>query len=159
MPKRSWSRPSRLAVALPAVLALAACSAGASPSPPSGGGGGGGGAEGTTVDVSLSEFKITFSTTDIPAGPVTFNVTNDGTIEHEFVVFKTDLPEDELPEASDEAEVNEDAPELTSMGEVEDLEPGDTKSFTATLDAGSYVGICNVETHYDSGMHIEFDVS
>jgi uncharacterized cupredoxin-like copper-binding protein len=140
-------------------LILAACGTpSASPSSDSGGGGGGGGAA-TTVNVTLSEFKVEFDTTDIPAGDVTFNVTNDGTITHEFVVFQTDLAEDELPESSEEAEVNEDDASLNSMGEVEDVEAGGSKSFTATLEPGSYVGICNVEGHYGSGMHIHFTVS
>ena len=141
-----WTRP---AIVLAAALALAACTSTTSPSASAGGGG-------TTVDVALSEFKVEFSTTDIPAGEVTFNVTNDGAIEHEFVVFKTDLAEDALPEEG--AEVTEDDPGLTSMGEVEEVGPDTSKSFTATLDAGSYVGICNVTGHYDSGMHIHFTV-
>ena len=140
-----------------AAAALAACSSPAAS--PSSDGGGGGGGSGTDVDVTLSEFKVEFSTTDIPAGDVTFNVTNDGTIVHEFVVFKTDDAEDALPEESDEPEVNEDDPSLTSMGEVEDVDPGSSKSFSATLEPGDYVGICNVEGHYDSGMHIHFTVS
>ena len=141
-----------------AAAALAACSSpAASPSSDSGGGGDGGG--GTAVDVTLSEFKVDFSTTDIPAGDVTFNVTNDGTIVHEFVVFKTDDAEDALPMESDDPEVNEDDPSLSSMGEVEDVDPGSSKSFSATLEPGEYVGICNVEGHYESGMHIHFTVS
>src|SRR5699024_5751265 len=126
-------------------------------SPSSDGGGGGGG--GTDVGVTLDEVKITFDQTDIPAGDVTFNVKNDGTVIHEFVVFKTDDAEDALPEESDGPEVNEDDSSLESMGEVEDVDPGDTKSFSATLEPGDYVGICNVTGHYDSGMHIHFTVS
>lgn len=148
---------ARLLGVVLAAIALAACST-PSASPSADGGGGGGGA-GTTVDVSLTEFKVEFSTTDIPSGDVTFNVTNDGTIPHEFVVFQTDLAEDALPEPSGEAEVDEDDASLNSMGEVEDVDPGTSKSFSATLEPGSYVGICNVEGHYDSGMHIHFTVS
>jgi iron uptake system component EfeO len=144
-------RSVRVSVALLAIGALAACSS-PTTSPSTGGGGG----SGTAIDVTLTEFEVTMSSTDVPAGDVTFNVTNDGTVTHEFVVFQTDLAEDALPEASDAPVVNEDDPQLTSMGEVEDVEPGQTKSFTATLEAGTYVGICNVETHYDSGMHIHF---
>ena len=153
-------RPSivRIFGVILAAAALAACSSPAA-SPSADGGGGGSSSGGTAVDVTLSEFKVEFSTTDIPAGDVTFNVTNDGTIVHEFVVFKTDAAEDALPEASDEPEVNEDDPSLTSMGEVEDVDPGSSKSFSANLEAGDYVGICNVEGHYDSGMHIHFTVS
>jgi uncharacterized cupredoxin-like copper-binding protein len=138
-------------------LILAACSGSGSPSASqttaatSGGGG-------TTVNVSETEFKIEMDNTSIPAGSVTFNVTNKGTIPHEFVVFKTDDAPDALPMASDEPEVNEDASDLESMGEVEDVEPGTSKSFTATLEPGKYVAICNVEGHYSSGMHIPFTV-
>jgi uncharacterized cupredoxin-like copper-binding protein len=60
--------------------------------------------------------------------------------------------------ASDEPEVNEDAPDLESMGEVEDIAPGSSKSFTATLEPGKYVAICNVEGHYSAGMHHAFTV-
>lgn len=138
-------------------LILAACTGSGSPSASqttaatSGGGG-------TTVNVSETEFKIEMDNTSIPAGSVTFNVTNKGTIPHEFVVFKTDDAPDALPMASDEPEVNEDASDLESMGEVEDVEPGTSKSFTATLEPGKYVAICNVEGHYSSGMHIPFTV-
>lgn len=114
---------------------------------------------GTTVDVTLTEFEVQLSSTDIPAGEVTFAVTNDGTMVHEFVVFKTDLAEDALPEASAEAAVDEEATELEAEGEVEDVEVGGTKSFTATLEPGDYVGICNIVGHYGSGMRIHFTVS
>ena len=148
----SGARSARVIAMLSVMTLLAACSGGGASPSDSGTSGGGG----TTVDVTLTEFEVTMSSTDVPAGEVTFNVTNEGTVEHEFVVFQTDLAEDALPEGSDEPEVNEDDPQLTSMGEVEDVAPGESKSFTATLEAGSYVGICNVETHYDSGMHIDF---
>lgn len=149
-------RPGSVAVAVFAMLAtMTACSGGAAS--PSAAASAGGGDQGTVVNVSLKEFSITFDRTDIPAGKVTFNVTNHGTMEHEFVVFKTDLAADSLPIDSDEPEVDEDDPALTSMGEVEDIEPGETKSFSATLDAAKYVGICNVPGHYASGMYIGFD--
>lgn len=148
----SRARSARVIALLSGIALLAGCGGGgASSSDPDTSGGGG-----TTVDVTLTEFEVTMSSTDLPTGEVTFNVTNEGTVDHEFVVFNTDLAEDTLPEASDAPEVNEDDPQLTSMGEVEDVAPGESKSFTATLEAGSYVGICNVETHYDSGMHIHF---
>lgn len=143
-------------IPLIAALALTACSQTTSPSPTAGGGGGGG--TGTTVNVTLSEFKVEMDKTQVPAGNVTFQVKNGGTIVHEFVVFKTDDAADALPKASEDDEVNEDDATLTSMGEVEDVEVGSTKSFSADLQPGKYVAICNVEGHYGSGMHIAFTV-
>ena len=147
--------PVRLTAVIAAAALLAACQGGGSSTSASASSGGGG----TTVDVTLTEFKVELGTTDIPAGEVTFDVTNDGTVVHEFVVFKTALAEDALPEASGEDAIDEDASELESMGEVEDVDVGATKSFTATLEPGDYVAICNVVGHYGSGMHLHFTVS
>jgi iron uptake system component EfeO len=133
-------------------VALAACTgSGSSASPSSGGGSGGGG---TTVDVTLTEFKIDISKTDLPAGPVTFNIKNGGTIAHEFVVIDTDTPAASLPVK--DSEVNEDG--LTVVDEKEDIEPGSTVSLTVDLAAGHYDAICNVEGHYPAGMHVDLNV-
>lgn len=147
--------PARLTALIAAVALLAACQSADTSSSASASSGGGA----TAVDVTLTEFEVQLSSTDVPAGDVTFNVTNDGTVVHEFVVFKTEDAEDALPEVSDAPEVDEDASSLESMGEVEDLDPGATKSFTATLEAGDYVAICNVTGHYNSGMHVPFTVN
>lgn len=39
-----------------------------------------------TVKVTLSEFKLALSTDTVPAGPVTFNVSNTGAMNHAFYV-------------------------------------------------------------------------
>lgn len=145
--------PARLTALIAVAALLAACQGGGTAASASSGGGG------TTIDVTLTEYEIVFSPSAVPAGAVTFDVTNDGTVVHEFVVFKTDLDEEALPEASGEDAIDESASELESMGEVEDVEVGGTKSFTATLEPGDYVAICNVVGHYGSGMHLHFTVS
>src|SRR5919197_5051661 len=58
--------------------------------------GGGGG-----VGVTLADFTVTPDESISPAGDVTFDVTNDAEQTHEFVVFKTDLAEDQLPTNED----------------------------------------------------------
>jgi uncharacterized cupredoxin-like copper-binding protein len=137
-------------------FALAACSSGGSSSSPAATASPGG--SGTTVNATLTEFKVELDKTQVPAGQVTFQVTNKGSVVHEFVVFKTSDKADALPLASDAPEVNEDDPSLQSMGEVEDVDPGASKSFSASLEPGSYVAICNVEGHYMAGMHVPFTV-
>ena len=54
------------------------------------------GAMGESVAVSLTEFAIDMPT-ELPAGPTTFEITNDGTIEHNFEVEGQGI-EEELPE-------------------------------------------------------------
>jgi uncharacterized cupredoxin-like copper-binding protein len=106
------------------------------------------------VAASEKEFSITLGSATVTAGPTAFDVKNDGAIAHEFVVAKTDLAPDKLPQAS--GEVDEGG--ITSLGEVEDVAPGTTKSFTADLTAGHYVVFCNIPGHYAAGMHAELVV-
>jgi uncharacterized cupredoxin-like copper-binding protein len=139
---------------------LVGCASGASPSAaapasqPAASGGGGG----TSVTAKLTEFKIELGATSAPGGPVTFELTNGGTVVHEFVVFKTDLAADKLPLAADGATVDEEGAgaSLTLVDEVEDIAVGATASLAVDLPAGHYVAICNVPAHYTSGMRTEF---
>ena len=53
---------------------------------------------GTTVNVSLTTYEISPDTDSVPAGTVTFNVSNDATdMMHEMLIIKTDKSPDELP--------------------------------------------------------------
>ncbi len=117
------------------------------------------------VSATLKEWTITLSSTNLKAGTITFNVTNDGTKNHEFIVRKTDLKADALPTSS-EGTIVEDNPQLSTVGdpsEIPDFAPGLTKSLTLTLQPGNYVIFCNlhVETllHYEKGMRIGFTVT
>jgi uncharacterized cupredoxin-like copper-binding protein len=109
-----------------------------------------------TVTAEVSQFKIALGATSAPAGSVTFNVTNKGTIDHEFVVFKTDLAADKLPLSADGKKVDEEGTGVTVVDEIAEFAPAKTESLTVNLPAGHYVVICNVPTHYTSGMHAEF---
>jgi uncharacterized cupredoxin-like copper-binding protein len=148
------SRRRRAAIFVATVAALALVSAGCS------------GDEETTVDVTVQEFAVIPAESSAPAGDVTFDVTNEGPDDvHEFVVFKTDLAPDALPTAAD-GSVDEEGEGIELIDEIEDIAVGDTPTLTVTLDAGSYVFICNIveeedgETiaHYQQGMRVAFTV-
>jgi uncharacterized cupredoxin-like copper-binding protein len=144
-----FSRRATVALLLAAVPLLAACQGGGTTS---------------TVDVTLQEWAVVVSDASVPAGEVTFTVTNDGPDDiHEFVIVKTDLAPDELP-VDEQGAVTEDGEGMEVIDEIEDLEVGDTADVTAELEAGSYVLICNIysadedEAHYAEGMYTEFTV-
>jgi uncharacterized cupredoxin-like copper-binding protein len=109
-----------------------------------------------TVTAALSQFKVELGAPSAPAGSVTFDVTNNGTVEHEFVVFKTDLAADKLPLTADGTTVDEEGKGVTAVDEIAEFAAGTTESLTVDLPAGRYVVICNVPTHYTKGMHAEF---
>ncbi len=105
------------------------------------------------VDVSLTEYKIKPSAVSAPAGKVTFDVSNDGAIPHEFVVVKTDTPAADLLKGSE-------ADETGNVGELDEkaLTVKAKKSLTLDLKAGHYALICNLPGHYQGGMYADFTV-
>jgi uncharacterized cupredoxin-like copper-binding protein len=94
-------------------------------------------AAGEMVDVSLFEWGIDMPTT-LSAGTITFNVTNDGTLPHNFEVEGRGI-EEELPA---------------------NLEPGESGTLELTLEPGTYEVYCPVGegSHRQQGMELELTV-
>jgi uncharacterized cupredoxin-like copper-binding protein len=110
-----------------------------------------------SVGATVEDFAISLDATQVAAGDVTFNVHNDGPSTHEFVVIKTDLASDALPLNAEGNGVDEE--QVEAVDEAEDIAAGTDASFTATLEPGSYVVICNITSHYGAGMHAALTVS
>jgi uncharacterized cupredoxin-like copper-binding protein len=150
-----------LLITMPFVLLAAACSSSNDASSPSTNGSTSTAAAGGTVSVSLNQWTITPTATAVPAGSVTFDVANDGTVTHEFVVLQTDTPAAEIPIESFEGEqdrIDEDTAG-TNVGETGDMEAGATQTLTLDLAPGHYVFVCNLPGHYGQGMHTDFTVA
>ena len=86
---------------------------------------------GEVVEVGLNDFYIDMPTS-LPAGPVTFFITNYGPSTHSFEIDGPGI---------DEALTHE-------------LEPGQQGAFTVELQAGTYSVICPIPGHRDSGMSL-----
>ena len=110
-----------------------------------------GGEDEGTVNATLKDFAITLDPTTAPAGDVTFDITNDGPSQHEFVVFRTDLAPDQLPTTEEDG--------VPIVDEVEDINADSSATLTVSLTAGSYVLLCNLPAHYQQGMHTTLTVS
>ncbi len=142
-----------------AVSALAACE----------GAGGDGGLwmpADSTVEVALNEWEIVPSEAVVPAGLVTFIVTNEGTMVHELAIFHSDAEPGALPTLAD-GSADEAVLEEGEVGEVENLAPGETVETVHRLPPGRYVLLCNVVdvvpggapvSHYALGMYTAFEV-
>src|SRR5438552_1995406 len=107
---------------------------------------------------------IDLSQSYAPAGPVSFLITNAGTVDHEMVVLKTDKPADSFPITGFEGEpnrFNEDAKGLTNVGRSEERRVGkeSRKMLTMDMSEGNYAIVCNLNGHYASGMHQDFWVT
>ena len=106
------------------------------------------------VGVTLKEMSITLSVSTVPSGSVTFDVTNAGTIEHEFVILKTDIAPDALPASL------ETPGKAAEIGHVDEKDPV-TGTVSLTIDnmrPGYYVLVCNKPGHYVAGMFVALHV-
>lgn len=129
-----------------AALALAGC-AGGSPTKSAADG---------TVTGELKEWQVSVDADTAAAGQVTFEITNKGTIGHEFLVVKTDIADGEIPVDGDH--FPEDAEGITVIDEIGEFPAGETQSLVLTLEPGAYQLVCNLPAHYGAGMHTSFIV-
>ncbi len=136
---------------------------GGSVAPGNSGAPGGSTAAGATVAAAMKEWEITLDPTSEAAGAVTFNIANNGSFTHEFIVVKTDLADDALPTKAD-GTVDQTDSQLTAVDELEDIAAGSTDNTLAvTLTPGHYVIFCNLlvgtTSHYAEGLHTAFTVN
>lgn len=109
------------------------------------------------IQVTLSDaLRIDMSSTTVPHGvPVTFVVTNQGTVLHEFTLGTAE------EQAAHEAEMQSRGGMSMPMDEpmAIGVMPGVTKTLTVTFPAaGSIIAGCHVAGHYAAGMHTEISI-
>jgi iron uptake system component EfeO len=101
-------------------ILVAACGSGSAPQ-------GGTGEIAGSVTVSENEWKITFPSSTIKAGKVTFAVKNEGAVEHNFVIEAAGI-------------------------QIDAIQPGQAKLASAELKPGTYEVLCNIAGHKEAGM-------
>lgn len=115
-----------------------------------------GGPPGINVSLIDPSYGVTAEPASTAAGEVTFVVTNDGTLVHNFNIVKSELDPADLP--YDEENFQVDVTQVTIIAKGDNLPVGQSEDVTAQLEPGAYVLFCNVPAHYESGMHTSFTV-
>ena len=112
-----------------------------------------------TVAITEHDFTIAPAVSTAPGGLIDFTVHNAGPSEHEFLVFRTDLPADKLPVGSDGrvVENSDNVPKVFDSGT--NIPVGASQTFNTALTPGRYVLVCNLSGHYMAGMHVAFVVT
>ncbi len=130
------------------VILLAACSSG--------------GGEGGDLDVVLDEYSVVTDLDALPEGPIKFDIKNDGAVEHELLIVRSDIPGAELP-TKDNGSFDDGAGGVDVQREIEDIEAGDKTSRSYELDPGNYVLLCNIvdgeTSHYALGMWTQLTIT
>ncbi len=101
------------------------------------------------VEVSLTDaLKIEPASMTVPAGvPITFVVTNSGTVDHEFYLGDEEAQAEHEQEMADMGGMTHDEPEGIAV------KPGETKELTYTFaEPGDTLAGCHVVGHYGGGM-------
>ena len=132
----------------------------------------------TTVNVTATDgdnYEFVLDKTSVPAGEVTFVLTNQGDLEHELLIY---AEQDIGPLLEEKVAAVEAGQELSISSRIEGLvedaageheievEPGESGTFTVTLSPGTYeLGCIIVETigaetidHHGEGMHATLTV-
>lgn len=133
---------------------------------------GGSSSSSNTVSISMDDqggtYTMETSPSSIATGSVTFDIENVGLIAHEFKVVKlneagmaanlSDLP-------TEAGLISESGNMVDGVGTIlgslleADLPADSSDELTLNLDAGEYMLLCNVATHYQLGMWSEFTVT
>jgi uncharacterized cupredoxin-like copper-binding protein len=87
----------------------------------------------TTVTVGMFEYRFDISPATIPAGNVTFVITNNGQEPHNF--------------------------DISGVRAGAILGPGQTETWTVGLAARNYIVVCDVPFHIDRGMTTQMTIS
>jgi len=105
------------------------------------------------VTVRLKEFKVLPMPLTARRGVVVFTVKNVGKLDHELVVYKTNVAPAKFPVKRGRAVA------AGRIGRVGPIKPGATRTLTLTLKAGKHVLLCNLPGHYQGGQRIGFGVT
>lgn len=109
----------------------------------------------TTTDSRIPDMRIVLDHTTVSAGPVTVHATNESKrLGHEVLVFKD--TSDPLPYNESTGRAVE--KQMDSLGEIADLDPGESREKTFTLTPGTYLLLCNQANHLKSGMFARLNV-
>ncbi len=99
------------------------------------------------VIVTLTEYKVILSRTNLPAGvPIRFFFVDSGASVHEAVLEEAEADDEPLEFEGEETE-------------AEDINPGEARSIIWTIDKpGDYKLACHKPGHYEGGMFADFKV-
>jgi uncharacterized cupredoxin-like copper-binding protein len=110
------------------------------------------------VAVTLEEYELKVTQKSVSSGKVSFKVHNAGRDKHEFVILRTDIPPAGLLTMGSQDKVNEAAPGVVHVAEIDGVDPGKERDLDVELKPGNYVLICNIVGHVHEGMVAGFVV-
>ncbi|MCA1840001.1 MAG: sulfocyanin-like copper-binding protein [Actinomycetota bacterium] len=110
------------------------------------------------LGIALSDFAINGAKPTVSGGTYSVSISNAGKVQHELLVFKSDLTPDQYP--LKDGDVAEDGQGVSLISDGDNINPGEHQSRVVNLKApGKYLFVCNLPGHFKAGMHAEFTVT
>jgi len=102
--------------------------------------------------ISLTEWQVT-APHSLKAGKYNLVISNEGKVDHELLVFKSDLAPNKYPLEST-GNIAEDGPGITKVSDGDNIAPGKGQTRVVDLSApGTYLFVCNIPSHFTMGMY------
>ena len=84
-------------------------------------------------------------------GHYQLHIANGGTVEHELLVFRSDLPPSAYPVTG--TDIDEEAATITKVSDGDNIQPGHEQTRSVDLTTpGTYLFVCNLPGHFHDGM-------
>lgn len=108
---------------------------------------------GSAHPITLTDYRVAVPAT-MKVGSATYAITNSGAIEHELLVFKSDLDPAQYPYIAGTAKFDEAGAGVKSVSDGDNLAAGASQSRSITLaEPGRYLFVCNLPGHFRQGMY------
>jgi uncharacterized cupredoxin-like copper-binding protein len=110
------------------------------------------------LPVALNEWHVAVPSS-IKAGKVSVEAANFGTIQHELLVFKSDLAPSAYPLDKD-GNIIEDGAGINLLSDGDNIDPNGTQTRSLDLSQpGTYLFVCNIPGHFKAGMYTPVTVT
>lgn len=111
-----------------------------------------------TLHAALTDFKVGLSATTFQPGKHAVIISNNGTLAHEMLVFRSNLDASAYP-VDAAGHINEEGKGITLVSDGENIDPGGSQHRTIDLSVpGKYVFVCNIPGHFKAGMFTQVTV-
>lgn len=107
---------------------------------------------GSDLPVVLREYQVEVPSTTISPGLKNLRISNFGTMQHELLVFRSDLDPSAYP--MQDGNINEEDASITKVSDGDNLDPGTVQTRPVDLtQPGKYLFVCNLPGHFKQGMY------
>jgi len=103
------------------------------------------------IPVALNEWHVAVQP-NLKPGSINIEAANFGSIQHELLIFKSDLAPADYP-VDKNGNIIEDDPSVNLLSDGDNIDPERTQTRTVDLSQpGTYLFVCNIPGHFKAGM-------